>query len=151
MSSKNKRGATSATAKAATPVAEMTPKMEQKNDIDTAGKTEAEPADMNDIDIKLPLGRPINENSERQKRLATYAAKTENGETLRRGRPSDPNSENAKKKLARDARIAELKVKAIEARNAGMNDVEPKLIKNEKGELEPHMVKTGEGAPEIVS
>lgn len=151
MSNKNKRNATSATAKAATPATEATPNMETKNETNTTGKTEAEPVDMNDIEVKLPLGRPINENSERQKRLASYAAKTAEGGTLRRGRPSDPDSENAKKKMARDARIAELKTKAIEARNAGVNNVEPKLIKNEKGELEPHMVKTGDGAPEIVS
>jgi len=39
----------------------------------------------------LKLGRPTNPNSDRQKRLAELEAKRENG-TLRRGRPVNPNS-----------------------------------------------------------
>lgn len=50
------------------------------------------------------LGRPVNPNSERQKRLAELEAKRANGE-LKRGRPVNGTS-------ARQARLAELAAKA---------------------------------------
>ena len=50
------------------------------------------------------LGRPVNPNSERQKRLAELEAKRSNGE-LRRGRPVNGTS-------ARQARLAELAARA---------------------------------------
>lgn len=55
------------------------------------------------VEVKQ-LGRPVNPNSERQKRLAELEAKRNNGE-LKRGRPVNGTS-------ARQARLAELAAKA---------------------------------------
>jgi hypothetical protein len=52
----------------------------------------------------VQLGRPVNPNSERQKRLAELEAKRNNGE-LKRGRPVNGTS-------VRQARLAELAAKA---------------------------------------
>lgn len=51
------------------------------------------------------LGRKVNPNSERQKRLAEKAAKIANGEIVKRGRPVEGES-------ARQKRLAELQAKA---------------------------------------
>jgi len=51
------------------------------------------------------LGRKVNPNSERQKRLADKAAKIASGEIVKRGRPVEGES-------ARQQRLAELKAKA---------------------------------------
>ena len=57
-------------------------------------------------------GRPVNPNSERQKRLAELEAKAEaNGGVIPRGRPTNPNSERQK-------RLAELEAK--KAANGGV-------------------------------
>ena len=55
--------------------------------------------------VKAQLGRPVDMDSARQKRLADLEARRANG-TLKRGRPVDPNSANAKKKAALEARVA---------------------------------------------
>ncbi len=67
------------------------------------------------IDVTLPLGRPVDPTSERQKRLAAYAEKTATEGTLHRGRPKNPESANAKKQAARDARLKDLQDKAVAA------------------------------------
>ena len=51
------------------------------------------------------LGRKVNPNSERQKRLADKAAKIASGEIVKRGRPVEGES-------VRQQRLAELKAKA---------------------------------------
>lgn len=51
------------------------------------------------------LGRKVNPNSERQKRLAEKAAKIASGEIVKRGRPVEGES-------ARQKRLAELQAKA---------------------------------------
>lgn len=67
------------------------------------------------IDVTLPLGRPVDPNSDRQKRLAAYAVKAATEGTLHRGRPKNPDSANAKKQATRDARLKELQDKAVAA------------------------------------
>lgn len=59
---------------------------------------------------EIPKGRPVDPTSERQKRLAELEEKRANGE-LKRGRPSNPNS-------ARQKRLAELEAK--KAANGGV-------------------------------
>lgn len=54
--------------------------------------------------ITLPLGRPIDPTSERQKRLAEYDAKRELG-LLHRGRPSDPSTVSYQRKAERAAKV----------------------------------------------
>jgi hypothetical protein len=56
-------------------------------------------------EVQVQLGRPVDMNSARQKRLADLEARRANG-TLKRGRPVDPKSANAKKKAAIEARKA---------------------------------------------
>lgn len=63
--------------------------------------------EMNDIEVVLPKGRPIDENSDRQKRLKAYDAKVKSGVALHRGRPSDPTS-------ARQLKLAGFEVKKAE-------------------------------------
>ena len=56
-------------------------------------------------------GRPINPNSARQQRLAELEAKRSNG-TLRRGRPVNPNSARQKALLEAAMKLAAAQVKA---------------------------------------
>ena len=49
-----------------------------------------------DLPKKKP-GRPVNPNSERQKRLAEKQALIDAGHVAKRGRPVDPNSERQKR------------------------------------------------------
>jgi hypothetical protein len=56
-------------------------------------------------EVQVQLGRPVDMNSARQKRLADLEARRANG-TLKLGRPVDPNSASAKKKAALEARKA---------------------------------------------
>ena len=58
------------------------------------------------ITVYLTPGRPVNPDSDRQKRLAAMEAKRANGE-LKRGRPVDPNS-------PRQVRLAEQAQRAAE-------------------------------------
>ena len=51
------------------------------------------------------LGRKVDPNSERQKRLTELAARRESGE-LRRGRPVSGESERQKRLAEREARVA---------------------------------------------
>lgn len=53
--------------------------------------------------IRLPLGRPVDPESERQKRLAEYEEKRAAG-LLHRGRPIDPESPSHQAKAERDAK-----------------------------------------------
>lgn len=52
------------------------------------------------------LGRPVNPNSERQKRLAEKQALIENGVQIKRGRPVVEGSKN-QEKMARRAELAQ--------------------------------------------
>lgn len=56
--------------------------------------------------IRLPLGRPVDPSSERQKRLAEYDIKREQG-LLHRGRPIDPESPSHQAKAEREAKRLE--------------------------------------------
>ena len=70
------------------------------------------------------LGRPVNENSERQQRIKLLEFKKENG-LLKRGRPVNENSERQK-------RIKELESK----RELGLvKRGRPKMIKNDNNEI----------------
>ena len=54
------------------------------------------PTQDNKVQIVLPLGRPVNPNSERQKRLSELESKRELG-LVKRGRPINSNSERQKR------------------------------------------------------
>jgi hypothetical protein len=56
--------------------------------------------------VKFTPGRPVDPNSERQKRLAEIEEKRANGE-LKRGRPADPNSPSYQKRMEMEARKAQ--------------------------------------------
>lgn len=72
------------------------------------------------------LGRPVDPNSERQKRLAELDAKRKNGE-LKRGRPVVEDS-------ARQKRLAEME--ARKAANGGtVKRGRPKMIKTETEQI----------------
>jgi hypothetical protein len=105
---------------------------------------EAKMEALKNIEVELPLGRPIDPNSERQKRLASYAAKTQMEGTLHRGRPKDPNSANAKKTAEREARILKLKEEKLAAIQAASqsNDINVEIGKikpAETGKVKAHV------------
>lgn len=61
--------------------------------------------EIDESEIKLPLGRPIDPESERQQRLHLYDEKRSAG-LLRRGRPADPASPSHQAKAEREAKRA---------------------------------------------
>jgi hypothetical protein len=80
---------------------------------DAAGKAMTQNAEGQWVELVIPglvtgtlrPGRPVNPNSERQKRLAEMAKKRENGE-LKRGRPVVADSERQKRLAERMAKQA---------------------------------------------
>lgn len=60
----------------------------------------------------VKTGRPVNPNSARQQRLAELEAKRSNGE-LRRGRPVNPNSARQKALFEAALKLAAAQVKAV--------------------------------------
>lgn len=98
--------------------------------------------------IRLPLGRPVDPSSERQKRLAEYDEKREQG-LLHRGRPADPNSPSHQAKAVREAKRASgvdlhrgrpvdpqsPRQQQLKKRNARLMIIRQQLIQQKKAEL----------------
>lgn len=71
----------------------------------------------------LRQGRPVNPESNRQKRVAEYQAKLAAGVELKRGRPTNPESERQKRLAVASTKPA--RIKLVVGQNVIVND--PKL------------------------